>query len=48
VQTRGVEIGESLETFVNNMNKKGLSVKKIAEKSGIPKETINGILQNNE
>ena len=43
-----VEIGESLETFVDNMNKKGLSVKEIAEKSGIPKETINGILQSNE
>jgi len=43
-----VEIGEPLETFVNNMNKKGLSVKQIVEKSGIPRETINGILQSNE
>jgi len=43
-----VEIGEPLETFVNNMIKKGLSTKQIAEKSGIPIETINGILQSND
>jgi len=43
-----VEIGEPLEIFVNNMNKKGLSVKQIAEKSGIPIETVNGILQRKE
>ena len=43
-----IEVGEPLETFVNNMSKKGLSVKQIAEKSGIPIETVNLILQNND
>lgn len=35
-----VEIAESLETFVKNMNKSGLSPKQIAEKSGIPIKTV--------
>lgn len=39
-----VEIGETMETFVSNMKKNGLSSKQIAEKSGIPKETIDHIL----
>ncbi len=43
-----VEVGEPLETFVNNMSEKGLSVKQIVEKSGIPMETVNGILQNHD
>lgn len=43
-----VEVGEPLETFVRNMSKKGLSVKQITEKSGIPIETVNRILQNND
>ncbi len=43
-----IEVGESLETFVNNMSKKGLSVKQIVEKSGISIETVNGMLQNND
>lgn len=39
-----VEIGETMETFVSNMKKNGLSSKQIADKSGIPKETIDSIL----
>ncbi len=39
-----VEIGQSLETFVKNMNRNGLSAKQISEKSGIPIETVNKIL----
>ena len=42
-----VEVGEPLETFVNHMSKKGLSVKQIAEKTGIPIETVNSILNKN-
>jgi len=41
-----VEIGEPMETFVKNMSKQGLSSNQIAEKSGIPVETVNNILQN--
>lgn len=40
-----VEIGEPLETFVKNMNNTGLSINQIAEKSGIPVETISIILK---
>jgi catechol 2,3-dioxygenase-like lactoylglutathione lyase family enzyme len=40
-----VEIGEPLETFVNNMNKNGLSSKQIAEKSGIPIKTIISLIK---
>jgi catechol 2,3-dioxygenase-like lactoylglutathione lyase family enzyme len=40
-----IEIGEPLEIFVKNMNNTGLSIEKIAEKSGIPIETINIILK---
>ena len=39
-----VEIGEPLETFVMNMKTRGLSAKQIAEKSGIPLETVNKII----
>ncbi len=35
-----IEIGEPLKTFVNNMKMKGLSSEQIAEKSGIPIETV--------
>lgn len=41
-----VEIGEPLETFVQNMRNAGLSNKQISEKSGIPMETVNEILNN--
>ncbi len=41
-----VEIGEPMETFVKNMNEKGLSSNQITEKSGIPIETVNNILRN--
>lgn len=40
-----IEIGEPLETFVNNMNMKGLSSKQIAEKSGIPIETVISLIK---
>lgn len=43
-----IEVGEPMETFVRNMHNKGLSAKQIAEKSGIPIETINGFLENND
>lgn len=41
-----IEIGESLETFVKNMHKNGLSSNQIAEKSDIPIDTVNNILSN--
>ena len=40
-----IEIGEPLEIFVNNMNAKGLSSKQIAEKSGIPIETVISLIK---
>lgn len=40
-----IEIGEPMETFVMNMNKKGLSENQIAEKSGIAIEVVKQILQ---
>ncbi len=42
-----IEIGEPLPIFIKNMRKKGLSAKQIMEKSGIPIETVNSILQSN-
>ncbi|MBN2804910.1 MAG: VOC family protein [Deltaproteobacteria bacterium] len=42
-----VEIGEPLETFVLNMNDRGLSSEQIAAKSGIPLDTVNEILKSN-
>lgn len=35
-----IEVGEPLEVFVKNMYTKGLSIEQIAEKSGIPVETV--------
>jgi len=35
-----IEVGEPLDVFVKNMYQKGLSVEQIAEKSGIPVETV--------
>jgi catechol 2,3-dioxygenase-like lactoylglutathione lyase family enzyme len=40
-----IEIGEPLEVFVNNMSRNGLSVKEINEKSGIPTDTVNRLIQ---
>jgi catechol 2,3-dioxygenase-like lactoylglutathione lyase family enzyme len=40
-----IEIGEPLGVFVNNMSRNGLSVKEISEKSGIPVETVNRLIQ---
>jgi catechol 2,3-dioxygenase-like lactoylglutathione lyase family enzyme len=40
-----IEIGEPLEVFVNNMSRNGLSVKEISEKSGIPADTVNRLIQ---
>jgi catechol 2,3-dioxygenase-like lactoylglutathione lyase family enzyme len=39
-----VEIGEPMEVFVRNMQKKGLTAKQITTKSGISIETINSVL----
>jgi catechol 2,3-dioxygenase-like lactoylglutathione lyase family enzyme len=43
-----VEVGEPLEVFVKNMSKKGLSSNQISEKSGIPAETVNMLLQDKD
>jgi len=40
-----IEIGEPLEIFVNNMNRKGLTPKQITEKSGIPIETVISLIE---
>lgn len=39
-----IEIGETLEVFVSNMNKNGLTVDQISSKSGIQIETIKKLL----
>ena len=39
-----IEVGEPLATFVTNMSKKGLTIEKINQKSGVPIETIKMIL----
>jgi len=38
------EVGEPLEIFVRNMHQNGLSAEEISQKSGIPYETVSGIL----
>lgn len=40
-----IEIGEPLEIFVNNMNRKGLTANQISEKSGIPIETVISLIE---
>lgn len=39
-----IEIGEPLDEFVNNMHKKGLTPAQISVKSGIPIETVVGLI----
>lgn len=39
-----IEIGEPLEVFVRNMSRKGMSVKQISEKSGIPVDTLRTLI----
>lgn len=39
-----VEVGESMDTFVMNMKNNGFSIEQMVKKSGIPFETVNGIL----
>jgi len=39
-----IEIGESLHVFINRLNTRGLTTKQIAEKSGIPFETVLNLL----
>ncbi len=39
-----VEIGESIPTFIKRMYKEGMSVEAIAEKSSVPKEQVENIL----
>ena len=41
-----IEVGEPLETFVQNMNYSGLSLEQIAHKSGISIDTVENILKN--
>ncbi|MBN2612226.1 MAG: VOC family protein [Bacteroidales bacterium] len=41
-----IEIGEPLEVFVANMSKKGVTETRISEKTGIPIETIQTLLKN--
>jgi catechol 2,3-dioxygenase-like lactoylglutathione lyase family enzyme len=40
-----IEIGESMQVFVNNMFDKGLTTDQIAEKSGIPPVTVLDIIR---
>ena len=40
-----IEIGETLETFVNRMKKEGMTEAEIAAKSGIPEETLSKLLK---
>jgi len=40
-----IEIGESLETFILNMNNIGLSVDEIVKKSGVKLDVVNKILK---
>jgi catechol 2,3-dioxygenase-like lactoylglutathione lyase family enzyme len=35
-----LEVGEPLEVFINNMYNNGLSLEQVAEKSGVPLETV--------
>ncbi|MFA5971264.1 MAG: VOC family protein [Lentimicrobiaceae bacterium] len=39
-----VEIGESMDIFVNNMHKNGLTPMEISRKSGIPLEKVVGLI----
>jgi catechol 2,3-dioxygenase-like lactoylglutathione lyase family enzyme len=39
-----VEIGEPMDVFINNMHKKGLTPAQISVKSGIPIETVVGLI----
>lgn len=39
-----IEIGESLETFVNRMHKEGMNVAEISDKTGIPHEFVEELL----
>jgi uncharacterized glyoxalase superfamily protein PhnB len=39
-----IEIGEPMDDFVNNMHKKGLTPAQISVKSGIPIETVVGLI----
>lgn len=40
-----IEIGESLEVFVSNMSRRGMSVKQISDQSGIPIDTLVTLIQ---
>lgn len=40
-----IEIGESLNTFINRMFSKGMTLDEIAEKTGVPIETITEIVE---
>ena len=40
-----VEIGEPLPVFIRNMHNKGLTIKEIEDKSGIPASTIKSLLK---
>jgi len=40
-----IEIGEPLDVFVNNLHKQGMSAEQIAEKSGIPIETVISLIK---
>ena len=40
-----VEIGDPLDVFVKNMAARGMTKKQIAEKSGIPEETVDNLLE---
>jgi len=43
-----IEIGEPLEVFAGNMDKRGLTLTQISEKSGIPADTILKLLHNDK
>lgn len=40
-----IEMGEPMETFVNNMYRNGLSVDEICKKSGMPAETVKALIK---
>lgn len=40
-----IEVGESLEIFVNNMKNNGLTIDQISNKSGIPVETLKKLIK---
>lgn len=41
-----VEIGETLETFVNRLHRENMTPEQVSEKTSIPLETVKGLIKN--